>query len=270
VEGYSVGRMSSMIENRNSGILFYMKNILVTGVSRGMGEATTRLLVQKGYFVYGVYNTNKTEAVKLVEELKNIKIFQCDFSNRRNTALLLKELSEVTFDGIVNSAGVFIPIEFNVLNMQDWDKTVEINFTTPLLIVHGLKDQLADGASIVNISSIDGMIGSVTGIAYAASKAALLNLTKSLAIILAKKKVRVNAIAPGWIGDGMQAPPELLKEAAEMNPLKRNGTYEEIAQLVLFLLTDWSSYVNGTTITIDGGDTATSEIYLKEAEMLSP
>ena len=87
---------------------------------------------------------------------------------------------------------------------------------------------------------------------------------------MAKKKVRVNAIAPGWIGDGMQAPPELLKEAAEMNPLKRNGTYEEIAQLVLFLLTDWSSYVNGTTITIDGGDTATSEIYLKEAEMLSP
>ena len=233
-----------------------------------MGEATARLLVQKGYFVYGVYNTNKTEADALVAELKNIKVFQCDFSDRGNTGRLLKELSGVLFDGIVNSAGVFIPIEFNSLNMNDWDKTIEINFNAPFLIAHGLKDQLNEGASIVNISSVDGMVGSVSGIAYAASKAALLNLTKSLATLLAKKKIRVNAIAPGWIGDGMQAPPELLKEAAQINPLKRNGTYEEIAQLILFLLTDWSSYVNGTTITIDGGDSATTGIYLKEAEML--
>lgn len=245
-----------------------MKNILVTGASRGMGEATARLLVQKGYFVYGVYNTNKAEANTLVEELKNIKMFQCDFSNRRNTEHLLKELSGIQFDGIVNSAGVFIPIEFNDLKMEDWDKTIEINFNTPLLIVHGLKDQLVQGASIVNISSIDAMVGGIDGIVYAASKAALLNLTKSLAVILAKKKVRVNAIAPGWIGDGMQAPSELLKEAADMNPLKRNGTYEDIAQLVFFLLSDNSSYVNGTTIIIDGGDTATTEIYLKEAELV--
>ncbi|MGD0328231.1 MAG: SDR family oxidoreductase [Minisyncoccia bacterium] len=245
-----------------------MKNILVTGVSRGMGEATARLLVQKGFFVYGVYNTNKAEANKLVEELKNIKVFQCDFSDRHNTMRLLKELSSVSFDGIVNSAGVFVPIEFDNLKMEDWDRTIEINFNTPLIIVHGLKNQLAEGASIVNISSIDAMVGGIDGIAYAASKAALLNLTKSLAVILSKKKVRVNAIAPGWIGDGMQAPPDLLKEAADMNPLKRNGTYEDIAQLVFFLLSNNSSYINGTTITIDGGDTATTEIYLKEAEML--
>ena len=231
-----------------------MKNILVTGASRGMGEATAKLLIQKGYFVYGVYNTNKAEADNLVEEQKNTKMFQCDFSNRRNTERLLKELSGIKFDGIVNSAGVFI--------------TIEINFNTPMLLVHGLRDQLVEGASIVNISSIDAMMGGIDGIAYAASKAALLNLTKSLAVILSKKKVRVNAVAPGWIGDGMQAPPELLKEAAGMNPLKRNGTYEEIAQLIHFLLSDASGYINGTTITIDGGDTATTEIYLKEAEML--
>lgn len=245
-----------------------MKNILVTGASRGMGEAVARLLVKEGYFVYGVYNTNKAEAGKLVEELKNIKMFQCDFSNRDNTLQLIKELSGITFDGIVNSAGVFLPIEFNDLKMGDWDKTIEINFNAPFLIVHGLKDQFAEGASIVNISSIDAMVGGIDGIAYAASKAALLNLTKSLAVTLSKNKVRVNAIAPGWVGDGMQAPPELLKEAADMNPLKRNGTYEDIAQLILFLLSEKSSYVNGTAITIDGGDTATTEIYLKEAEML--
>ncbi|MEN9342140.1 MAG: short chain dehydrogenase [Candidatus Parcubacteria bacterium] len=65
-----------------------MKNILVSSASRGIGEATSRFLVQKGYFVYGVYNTNKVEAEKLIEELKNIKMFQYDFSDRRNTKLL--------------------------------------------------------------------------------------------------------------------------------------------------------------------------------------
>jgi 3-oxoacyl-[acyl-carrier protein] reductase len=245
-----------------------MKNILVTGASRGMGEATAKALVQEGYFVHGVYNTNKDEADKLVKELESVKMYQCDFSKRENTERLLEELNGIRFSGIVNSAGVFLPIDFNELDMEVWRQTFEINVHTPLLLVNGLRGQLENGASIVNISSTDAMVGSISGMAYAASKAALINLSQSLANILADKKIRVNAIAPGWIGDGMQAPPELLEEAAGMNPLKRAGTYEEIAQLVLFLLSDKSSYVSGTTITIDGGDSATNYILQKEAEML--
>lgn len=82
------------------------------------------------------------------------------------------------------------------------------------------------------------------------------------------RKIRANVIALGWIGDGMRSPDELLKEAASLNPLKRNGTYDEIAQVVNFLLSDKASYVNGATITVDGGAAVTSYILQKEADMV--
>ncbi len=244
-----------------------MKNILVTGVSGGMGKAIARLLIKEGYFVYGIYNTGKEEAEKLKNELENIEIFQCDFSNRENTESLIQTLSKFRFNGIVNSAGVFIPVDLNSFDIKEWDKTFEINLNTPLLLIEGLKENLEEGTSIINISSTDGMIGSISGMAYSASKAALVNLTQSLANILSHKKIRTNAIAPGWIGDGMEAPKDLLKEVASLNPLKRTGTYEEIAQVVSFLLSDKSSYINGTTIIVDGGDASTNYILRKESEM---
>lgn len=233
-----------------------------------MGLATAKLLVQEGYFVYGIYNQNYTEVEKLKKGLKNIQIFQCDFGNRQNTNSLIKKLKGVIFSGIVNSAGIYLSMEFNNLNLNNWDKSFEVNLTAPLLLVNGLKENLENGASIVNISSTDGMVGSISGMAYSATKAALINLTLSLANILAVKKIRINAIAPGWIGDGMQSPPELLAEAATLNPLKRVGTYEEIAQVVSFLLSDKSSYINGSIITVDGGDSATNYVLQQEAKLL--
>lgn len=242
-----------------------MKNILVTGISRGMGKATAQLLVKQGYFVYGIYNTKKEEAEKLKSELKNLEILQCDFSNRKNTEALVQTLRKVRFNGIVNSAGVVILMDFNSFGMKEWDKTFEINLIAPLLLVQGLKENLEEDASIVNISSTDGLTGGITGIAYSASKAALINLTQSLANILASKKIRVNAIAPGWIGDGMQASQEVLKEAALFNPLGRVGAYEEIAHTVSFLLSEKSGYINGTTLIVDGGESSTTYLLRKEA-----
>ncbi len=243
------------------------RNILVTGVSRGMGMATARLLVAEGAFVYGIYNSNEEVAKKLKTELKNLEIFQCDLADRAQIHGLIEKLKGIQFHGLVNCAGAFMPIEFDNFDVATWDKTLAINLNAPLLLVNGLRDNLVDGASIVNISSTDAMGGSITGVAYSASKAALLNLTQSLANILAPRKIRANAIAPGWIGDGMQAPPELLKEAAAYNLLGRVGKYEEIAEIVNFLLSDKSSYVNGTMIVADGGDSATSYTLRKEAGM---
>ena len=242
-----------------------MKNILVTGISRGIGKATAQLLVKQGYFVYGIYNTEKEEAEKLKNQLKNLEIFQCDFSNRKNTEALVQTLRKVRFSGIVNSAGVVILMNFNSFDVKEWEKTFEINLIAPLLLVQGLKENLEEEASIVNISSTDGLTGGITGIAYSASKAALINLTQSLANILASKKIRVNAIAPGWIGDGMQASQEVLKEAALFNPLGRVGAYEEIAHTVNFLLSEKSGYINGTTLIVDGGESSTTYLLRKEA-----
>lgn len=231
-----------------------------------MGEATIKLLVNEGYFVYGIYNTNKEEAEKLKNELENIELIQCDFSSRKETESLVVKLKDVHLDGIVNSAGIFEPVDFEKFDMEGWDKTMEVNLNAPLILVQGFRNNLNENASIVNISSTDGMVGAVSGIAYAASKAALINLTMTFANLFANRKIRANVIAPGWIGDGMRSPDELLKEAAELNPLKRNGTYDEIAQVVSFLLSDKSSYINGATITVDGGSNATSYILQKEAE----
>lgn len=243
------------------------KNILVTGVSRGIGKSIAKLLIKNGYFVYGIYNTNKDVAEDLVKELENIKVFQCDFSNRNNTDKLIEELAGVDFYGIVNSAGVFLEDDFNNFDIKNWEKTFEVNVHAPLLLVQGLQNQIENKGAIVNIASTDGMIGSLSGLSYSASKAALINLTQSLANVLAPKEIRVNSISPGWIGDGMQTSPELLKEAAELNPLKRVGEYEEIAEVVVFLLSDKASYVNGTNIVVDGGDSATNYILQKEASI---
>ena len=234
-----------------------------------MGKATSKVLVDEGYFVYGVYNTNKAEAEKLKKDLHNIEIFQCDFADRKNTLSLIEKIKSVKFNGIVNSAGVFLDIDFENFDMKVWEDSFEINVHAPLLISQGLKDSIVEGGSIVNISSTDGMVGSVAGMAYSSSKASMINLTQSLANVFASRKIRVNNIAPGWIGDGMQTPEKILKEAAELNSLKRTGSYEEIANVVSFLLSDKSSYVNGTTIVVDGGDTATNYILQKESEILN-
>lgn len=220
-----------------------------------------------GYFIYGVYNTNKEAADKLINESENIKVFQCDFSDSNNILKLIEELKGVKFHGIVNSAGVFLEDNFQDANTTTWDKTFAINVKAPLILLNGLRNQIETGGSIVNISSTDASVGSIVGMSYSASKAALISLTKSLTNILSNKEIRVNSISPGWIGDGMKSPPELLKEAADLNPLKRNGAYEEIAEVVAFLLSDKSSYINGIDIVVDGGDSATNYILQQEAKM---
>ena len=139
--------------------------------------ATARTLANEGYFVYGVYNSNETEAEKLKKELGNMEIFQCDFSNRTNTLSLISKLKDIKFYGLVNCAGIFIGTDFENLDMKTWENTFEVNLHTPLLLSQGLKDNIEDGGAIVNISSTDGMTGAVAGIAYSASKAALINLT---------------------------------------------------------------------------------------------
>lgn len=171
-----------------------MKNILVTGVSRGMGEATARLLVNEGYFVYGVYNSNANEAQKIKEELKNIEMLQCDFSKRVETLRLTEKLKDIRFHGVVNSAGIFLPIDFEDFDIDLWDKSFEINLNAALLLVHSLKDNIDEGGSIVNIASTDGMIGAVSGIAYAATKAALINLTQTFANLFASRKIGSGSI----------------------------------------------------------------------------
>jgi NAD(P)-dependent dehydrogenase (short-subunit alcohol dehydrogenase family) len=244
-----------------------MKTYLVTGVSRGLGNAVAKLLLEQGHRVHGTYLSGEKSAEELAHKYENLSISKVDLGRQADIEAYLQSLRDESFDGIVNAAGVFLDIDFNDFDKKAFEDTFRINTFAPLYLVQGLQEQIKDRGSIVNIASNDAFVGSIVGVAYSASKASLINITQSLANILAPRKIRANVVAPGWMGDGMQAPSELLELAKDYNPLKHIGSYEEIAHTVLFLLSDDASYVNGTTLTVDGGDMATNYILQKEAEL---
>jgi NAD(P)-dependent dehydrogenase (short-subunit alcohol dehydrogenase family) len=242
------------------------KNALVTGVSRGIGRAIAEKLTSEGHIVYGTYCKSKTEAIFLKENLKSLKLFPVDFTKRAQTLKFIEKIKNIQFDAIVNNAGIFKLENFDSFDWQSWNDTLEINLITPFLICQKLRNNIKKGGAIVNIASTDGMIGSYASLAYGASKAALINLTKSLANIFGERDIRVNAIAPGWIDTGMAT--EESYKAALITPLGRNGRPEEIAETVSFLISKKASFINGAIIVVDGGYTGVDYIMKKEAGLM--
>lgn len=241
------------------------KKILITGVTRGIGNATCLKLLSEGYAVIGTYNTSKEKAAEMLKKHKLLELHQVDFSDRKNTQSFINKLKSEKLHGIVNNAGIIHFESYEKFSMEVWDRTMEVNLNTPVFLAHSLRENIQPGGVIVNIASTDWAKGSITSIAYSASKAALINVTQSLANVFSSKKVRTVAIAPGWVGDGMNSP--AIKDAQWLNPLGRTAKYEEIANVVSFLLSDDASYVNGTTLTVDGGSSAIDYVLKKESEL---
>jgi len=129
-----------------------------------------------------------------------------------------------------------------------------------------LVNNINKGGTIVNISSTDGLVGSYSSVAYSASKAAINNLTKSLAIKLAAKGIRVNAVAPGWVDTGGAMLLPASKQAVDLTPLGRMARPKEIAEAVYFLISKKASFITGTTLVVDGGYTCVDYVMKKEAD----
>lgn len=239
------------------------RTALVTGGGRGIGRACCLKLAQAGAAVAVNYASRADAAAETVREIQaaggRAVALQADVSDADQVDQLVRRTQEELgpIDLLVNNAGIFEHTPHTELPAELWNRTLAVNLTGPYLVSWAVKDgMLARGwGRIVNMSSISGLRARPMSIAYAASKAGLIGLTRSLAEALAPGNVRVNAVAPGLIDTEIIADVEQsrLDEIVESTPIRRLGQPAEIADTVMFLLSDASSFTTGQTLVASGG-----------------
>ena len=240
------------------------KNVLVTGGTRGIGEAISREFAKKGYDLIINYVNSNEKAQNLKQELEkeyNIKVLpiQTDISNeiaiKNMVDTTIKEFGKI--DVLVNNAGIVIDREFEDRTVEDWKKTLDINLIAPFVLTKlvGKEMMKQKSGAIINISSTNGLNTYYpTSVDYDASKSGLISLTYDSAVQFAPY-VRVNCVAPGWVNTEMnkELPEDFVKEETERILVKRFAEPEEIAKVVVFLASEDASFVNSTVIKVDGG-----------------
>jgi NAD(P)-dependent dehydrogenase (short-subunit alcohol dehydrogenase family) len=187
----------------------------------------------------------------LALEFPEFNAVPLDMGDAASIEAFLRSLNRQEIYGLVNNAGVVEFEEVGIFDPELWRRVQDVNVQGVLQLCLGLRPRLARPGVIVNIASTDAFLGGVDTMAYAASKAALISLTKSLAVTFGPEQIRVNAIAPGWIDTEMGT--KLPAMAIEHTPLGRLGTPADIAGIVAFLVSADSAFVTGSTIVADGG-----------------
>jgi 3-oxoacyl-[acyl-carrier protein] reductase len=239
-----------------------MKYALVTGGSRGIGRAISIKLAKMGYYVIINYNSNKTEAENtlntITENSGQGEIMQFDVSDIEQTHKALdnwkEKNSEKNITIVVNNAGFSSDILMVWMEKNTWDSVINTSLNgffnvTQHLLTGMIVSKFGRIINIVSLSGVKGLPGQTN---YSAAKAGVIGATKALAQELGKKRITVNAVAPGFISTDMTKDlPE--KELKKMIPLNRFGTSEEVANLVGFLASEESSYITGEVININGG-----------------
>lgn len=246
-----------------------MKTILITGASRGIGAATARLAAERGFSVAVNYNKSKEEAEKVVEAIKqkggHAKAFQADVSKEGDVLRLFEEVDTEfgSLTSLVNNAGI-LEKQYLLENItsQRWQRIFEANTLSVFLCCREAIKRISpkyggSGGTIVNVSSIASRTGApFEYIDYAASKGAVDSLTIGLAKELADENIRVNAVRPAFIYTDIHASggePNRIERIKEAIPLKRGGLSSEVAEAILWLATEQSSYSTGIFIDVSGG-----------------
>jgi 3-oxoacyl-[acyl-carrier protein] reductase len=239
---------------------FTGKVVLVTGGSRGIGRACAVAFGKAGATVVLTYAANEAAAAEAVAASgPNARSMKFDVSDTAACAAAVDEVVKGAgrLDVLVNNAGVAIDGLAVRTRDDDWDRTLDTNLKGAFALCRAAARPMMKQRSgaIVNLTSVVGETGNVGQAAYAASKAGLIGLTKSLARELSSRNIRVNAVSPGFIDTDMTAGlnAELKAKMTEAIPLRRLGTADEVARAVLFLASDAASYVTGEVLKVNGG-----------------
>ena len=242
---------------------FEGKIVLVTGGSRGIGRAIALSFGKQGATVIVNYNSSADAANAVVEEIKSAggdgMAIQADVSDADQVDAMMKEVigAYSKLDVVVNNAGTTRDNVIMMLKPEDFDTVINTNLRSAWLVSKAASRQMMRKRTgkIINITSVVGISGNGGQTNYAASKAGMIGLTKSLAKELATRNVTVNAVAPGFIGTDMTSDlaNDVKETALSHIPLGRMGDPEDVAKAVAFLASDDAAYITGQVLVVDGG-----------------
>jgi 3-oxoacyl-[acyl-carrier protein] reductase len=243
---------------------FEGRSAIVTGGTRGIGKAIVLELARHGANVAFNYSKSADEAEKLKSEVEALGVkalaAQCDVANTAAAAEFVGQVKDAfgTVDFLVNNAGITRDQLILRMKEEDWDSVIDTNLKgawnfSKAVLRPMMKNE--NGSSIVNISSISGVVGMLGQSNYSASKAGMIGLTKSLAKEVASRKITVNALALGLVETEMASEmnAEYRDKILAQIPLARLGNVQEAAEIVCFLLSDSAAYITGQVVQADGG-----------------
>ncbi|MDC3090756.1 acetoacetyl-CoA reductase [Rickettsiales bacterium] len=234
------------------------KVALVTGGTRGIGASISKILKNNSYNVIANYNSNDQTALEFKEE-NGIDVMKCDVSNYDSCKKMVEKINDVhgNIEILINNAGITKDAPLHKMQKEAWEKVINTNLNSIFNLTSNVINNMRNNnfGRIIHISSVNGQKGQFGQTNYAATKSALIGFSKSLALESASKGITSNVIAPGYINTEMVAAirEDILSKIVDTIPTKRLGQAEEIAEMVLYLVSEKASYINGATLSINGG-----------------
>ncbi|MCD6167997.1 MAG: 3-oxoacyl-ACP reductase FabG [Caldisericia bacterium] len=237
------------------------KVIIITGGAGGIGKETAKLLAKEGakVVIFDINEDRLTEAKKEIEKYGIVKAIKADVTDFKSVSDAVNKVYEKfgKIDVLINNAGITRDGFLSKMDLEDWNKVIAVNLTGVFNTTKAVVPYMLERGkgNIISISSVVGVYGNIGQTNYAASKAGIIGMTKTWAKELGRKGIRANAVAPGFIKTEMTAkvPEKVINIMIEKTPLGRMGEPEDVANLLLFLSSDESSFINGQVIGVDGG-----------------